>query len=69
MPKFVYIEDDPYEGYLPDNKVMAYHKRAAGFDIEHNIREAVVWATALDEESMAAEFLLSQDPYDDDWGN
>lgn len=69
MPKFVYIEDDPYEDYLPDNEVMAYHRRRVGFDIEHNIRTAVNIATALPEDSMAFHFLMSQDPWDDDWGN
>lgn len=67
MPKFVYIEDDPYEGYLPDNEVMAYHRRQAGFDVEHNIQTAVNLATALPEDSMAFEILTSQDPYDDYW--
>ena len=69
MPRLVYIEDDPYEGYLPDNEVMAYRKRQAGFDTDYNIREAVNYATALYEDSMAFEMLMSQDPWDDDWGN
>ena len=67
MPRLVYIEDDPYEDYLPDNEVMAYHKRRAGFDIDYNIREAVNYATALYEDSMALEMLMSQDPWDDYW--
>ena len=69
MPRLVYIEDDPYEGYLPDKEVMAYHKRQAGFDVEHNIRTAVNLATALPEDGMAFHFLMSQDPWDDDGGN
>ena len=69
MPKFVYIEDDPYADYLPDKEVMEYRKRQAGFDVEHNIRTVVNIATALPEDSMAFHFLMSQDPWDDDWGN
>lgn len=69
MPKFIVIEDDPYKDYLPDNEVMAYHKRQAGFDTKYNMQQAINWATALDEDSMAAHFVLSQDPWDDDWGN
>ena len=70
MGKLVYIEDnDEIDDLLPDNEVMDYRRRSAGLDPIHNIRQAVNYATMLDEDSMAFHFLMSQDPWDDDWGN
>ena len=70
MPHFIYVDDEhPMNDLLPDNEVLLQRKRAAGLDPHYNIRQAVNRATQLNEDTMAFHFLMSQDPWDDDWGN
>ena len=70
MPKFVYVDtDNPMDDLLPTAEVLQARKQAAGLDPHYNIRQAFNRATGLPEDSMAFHFLMSQDPWDDDWGN
>ena len=67
MPKFVYIDD--MDELLPTTETIHRFGIEAGLKPQHNIRQAVNYSTGLSEDSMAFHFLMSQDPWDDDWGN
>lgn len=70
MPKFVYVDDiDPMDDLLPTAETIHRFGIESGLNPKHNIRQAVNYATSLNEDGMAFHFLMSQDPWDDDWGN
>lgn len=63
------IDDDPMDDLLPDAEVLRYQMRRAGLDAHYNIRELFDNTVDISEDSMAFDFIMSQDPWDDDWGN
>ena len=69
MPKFIYVEDEDMDMLLPTMETVRNFARAAEIDREYATRKAISDFICPHEGTMAEFFLLSQDPWDDDWGN
>ena len=68
MPKFVYV-DEEMDNLLPTQETMRKLSCAAGIDREYATRRLISDFIQPHEGTMAEFFLMSQDPWDDDWGN
>lgn len=76
MPKLTHVDEleaaedaEVMNTLFPTAKTLQRYRREAGMDTRYNLMSAAKAFIRPHEGTMAEFFLLSQDPWDDDWGN